>query len=91
MTEETPTPRPRKQSDAWRPFGTVKAGDKSTKFHADPTNLFRIFPGDGTIHALSMPTMGVDGLLMMQERLNTFVIATGVGLDPMSRDAKRMG
>lgn len=91
--EEAPEgePRPRRQSDNWHAYGVVKATDKSALFHADPTNIFRIFPGDGTIHHLGLPTMGCDGLLMMQPRLNAMVHATGVGLDPMSREAKLRG
>lgn len=79
----------RRQADAWRPYGTVKATDPSKKFHADPINIFRIFPGDGTIHHVGLPTMGTDGLLMMQARLNPFVYGAGVGLEPFSAEANR--
>lgn len=77
-------------TDPWRPYGTVKSTDRSNAFHADPTNIFRIFPGDGSIHHVGLPTCGTDGLLMMQVRLNPFVMAPGVGADPFSREAKRI-
>ncbi len=93
MSDEEVTPRPRKQADAWRAYGTVKAGDNSTAFHKDFTNIWRIFPGDGTICHVGCPTMGVDGLLMMQPRLNPvqFDERVGIAVDPFSRDARRMG
>lgn len=74
----------RKQADAWRPYGTVKATDRSAEFHKDFTNIFRIFPGDGTIHHVGLPTMGTDGLLMMQSRLNPLQAGVGVGCDRFS-------
>lgn len=74
----------RKQADAWRPYGTVKSTDRSQQFHEDFTNIFRIFPGDGTICHVGLPMMGTDGLLMMQSRLNPLQAGPGVGTDRLS-------